>query len=128
MIHVFEEWHKVIIHPCWHSQRKRWVVDTPLILLQHSRTESLHLVNSDGVDSAHQTGSEHGVARSQCQNQLKVQIKKSGLWPSLPPHCFSSMPPSPALTLCSCIFSTSAGHAHSHVHLPHIAEVSFSTI
>lgn len=128
MIHVFEEWHKVIIHPCWHSQRKRWVMDTPLLILQHSRTESLHPVNSGGADFAHQTGSEHGVAGSQCQNQLRVQNKKSGSQPSLPPQYFSSVSPSPTLTLCSCISGTLAAHAHAYVHLPHIAEASFSTI
>lgn len=91
---MYLKWHKVIIHPCWHSQRKRWVMDTLLILLQHSRTESVHPGHSGGADCAHQTGSEHGVAGSQCQNQLKVQTK-SGLWPSLLPQYGSSVSPLP---------------------------------
>ena len=90
---MYLKWHKVIIHPCWHSQRKGWVMDTLLILLQHSRTESLHPVNSGGADSAHQTGSEHGVAGSQCQNQLKVQIKSQDYGP---PYCLNILAVSPA--------------------------------
>lgn len=71
-------------------------METPLILLRHSRTESLHPVNSGGADSAHQTGSEHGVAGSQCQNQLKVQIKSQDYGP---PYCLNILavcpPPQP---------------------------------
>lgn len=49
-----------------------------------------------GADSAHQTGSEHGVAGSQCQNQLKVQIKSQDYGP---PYCLNTVavcpPPQP---------------------------------
>lgn len=98
-----------------------------LIRLQHSRTESPHPGSSGGADSAHQTGAEHSVAGSQCQNQLKVQIRCQDLGHR---YCLSilAVPPSPTLTLDSCISTTLAAHAHSNVHLPHIAEVSFSTI
>lgn len=124
---MYLKWHKVIVHPCWHSQRKRWVMDTLLIQLQHSRTESPHPGGSGGADSAHQTGAEHSVAGSQFQNQLKVQIKSQDLGL---PYCLTILaaPPSPTLTLGSCISTTLAAHADCNVHLPHIAEVSFSTI
>ena len=127
MIHVFEEWHKVIIHPCWHSQRERWVMDTLLILLQHSRTESLHPVNSGGADCPPERV-RTWCGRKPMPESVTGANKESGLWPCLLPQCFSSLSPSPTLTLCSCISSTLATHAHSCVHLPHIAEVSFSTI
>lgn len=71
-------------------------MDTLLILLQHSRTESVHPGHAGGADSAHQTGSEHGVAGSQCQNQLKVQIKSQDYGP---PYCLNMVavchPPQP---------------------------------
>lgn len=102
-------------------------MDTLLIRLQHSRTESPHPGGSGGADSAHQTGAEHGGAGSQCQNQLKVQIKCQDLGPPSSLRILA-VPSSPTLTLGSCISTTLAAHAHSNVHLPHIAEVSFSTI
>lgn len=127
MIQVFEERHKVVIQPHGHSQKKE--VGGRHHWCYCSTAELNHRILLIQMElTAHQTRSEHSVAGSQCQNQLKVQIKRQD---HVPPYCLTVLVMYPLLssdTVLLHLYNFGRLYTHSHIHLPHIDQVSFSTI